>query len=75
MGLNQIAAQEVPIEIRVVNPPTVGQLKEMEPRQMFWVRAQGYIGKWDPMACCKLVIISLFSHLQNVDDDSHLPHS
>ena len=50
MGLNQIAAQEVPIEIRVVNPPTVGQMKEMEPRQMFWVRAKGYIGKWDPMA-------------------------
>lgn len=50
VGLNQIAAQEVPVEIKVVNPPTLGQLKKMEPRQMFWVRAQGYIGKRDPMA-------------------------
>ncbi|XP_025119147.1 acyl-coenzyme A thioesterase 8 isoform X2 [Bubalus bubalis] len=45
VGLNRIAAQEVPIEIKVVNPPTPSQLKKMEPKQMFWVRARGYIGK------------------------------
>lgn len=45
VGLNRIAAQEVPIEIKVVNPPTLSQLRSMEPKQMFWVRARGYIGK------------------------------
>lgn len=45
VGLNRIAAQEVPIEIKMVNPPTLSQLQNMEPKQMFWVRARGYIGK------------------------------
>lgn len=45
VGLNRIAAQEVPIEIKVVNPPTLSQLRSMEPKQMFWVRARGYIGR------------------------------
>jgi acyl-CoA thioesterase 8 len=44
VGLNRIAAQDVPIEVKLVNPPTVGQLQRMEPKQMFWVRARGYIG-------------------------------
>lgn len=48
MGLNRIAAQEVPIEIKVVNPSTPSQLKKMEPKQMFWVRARGCIGKRTP---------------------------
>ncbi|XP_020742820.1 acyl-coenzyme A thioesterase 8 [Odocoileus virginianus] len=64
VGLNQIAAQEVPIEIKVVNPPTLGQLKEMEPRQMFWVRAQGYIGEGDmKMHCCVAAYISDYAFL------------
>lgn len=45
VGLNRIAAQEVPIEIKLVNPPTLNQLQTLEPKQMFWVRARGYIGK------------------------------
>lgn len=45
VGLNRVAAQEVPIEIKVVNPPTLTQLQALEPKQMFWVRARGYIGK------------------------------
>lgn len=45
VGLNRIAAQEVPIEIKLVNPPTLSQLQTLEPKQMFWVRARGYIGK------------------------------
>lgn len=45
VGLNRIAAQEVPIEIKLVNPPTPSQLQTLEPKQMFWVRARGYIGK------------------------------
>lgn len=46
VGLNRIAAQEVPIEIKIVNPPSrLSQLPTLEPKQMFWVRARGYIGK------------------------------
>lgn len=45
VGLNRIAAREVPIEIKLVNPPTLTQLQTLEPKQMFWVRARGYIGK------------------------------
>lgn len=48
VGLNRIAAKEVPIEIKPVNPPTLSQLQSMEPKQMFWVRARGYIGKRTP---------------------------
>nr|KAF6470653.1 acyl-CoA thioesterase 8 [Molossus molossus] len=44
VGLNRIAAQDVPIEIKLVNPPTPSQMQNMEPKQMFWVRARGYIG-------------------------------
>lgn len=45
VGLNRIAARDVPIEIKLVNPPTLNQLQTLEPKQMFWVRARGYIGK------------------------------
>ncbi|PNI59808.1 ACOT8 isoform 5 [Pan troglodytes] len=44
LALNRIAAQEVPIEIKPVNPSPLSQLQRMEPKQMFWVRARGYIG-------------------------------
>lgn len=45
VGLNRIAAKEVPIEIRPVKPPALNQLQSLEPKQMFWVRARGHIGK------------------------------
>lgn len=48
VGLNRIAAREVPIEIKLVNPPSLNQLQTLEPKQMFWVRARGYIGKGTP---------------------------
>lgn len=48
VGLNRIAARDVPIEIKLVNPPSPSQLQNMEPKHMFWVRAQGYIGKRPP---------------------------
>lgn len=48
MGLNRIAAKEVPIEIRPVKPPALNQLQSLEPKQMFWVRARGHIGKRTP---------------------------
>lgn len=49
VGLNRITAKEVPIEIKVVNPHSRNQLQKMEPRQMFWVRSRGYIGKKTPV--------------------------
>ncbi|XP_006051418.1 acyl-coenzyme A thioesterase 8 isoform X1 [Bubalus kerabau] len=71
VGLNRIAAQEVPIEIKVVNPPTPSQLKKMEPKQMFWVRARGYIGEGDmKMHCCVAAYISDFAFLGT----AMLPH-
>ncbi|KAB1262306.1 Acyl-coenzyme A thioesterase 8 [Camelus dromedarius] len=64
VGLNRIAAQEVPIEIKLVNPPTLGQMQSMEPRQMFWVRARGYIGEGDiKMHCCVAAYISDYAFL------------
>uniref|UniRef100_A0A8B9Y496 Acyl-coenzyme A thioesterase 8 n=1 Tax=Bos mutus grunniens TaxID=30521 RepID=A0A8B9Y496_BOSMU len=71
VGLNRIAAQEVPIEIKVVNPSTPSQLKKMEPKQMFWVRARGYIGEGDmKMHCCVAAYISDFAFLGT----AMLPH-
>ncbi|XP_064132219.1 acyl-coenzyme A thioesterase 8 isoform X2 [Loxodonta africana] len=64
VGLNRIAAQEVPIEIRVINPPTLSQLQRLEPKQMFWVRARGYIGEGDiKMHCCVAAYISDYAFL------------
>ncbi|XP_023576473.1 acyl-coenzyme A thioesterase 8 isoform X2 [Octodon degus] len=64
VGLNRIAAQEVPIEIKLVNPPTVSQLQRMEPKQMFWVRARGFIGEGDiKMHCCVAAYISDYAFL------------
>ncbi|XP_012495948.1 PREDICTED: acyl-coenzyme A thioesterase 8 [Propithecus coquereli] len=59
--LNRIAAREVPIEIKPVNSPTLNQL---EPKQMFWVRARGYIGEGDiKMHCCVAAYISDYAFL------------
>ncbi|XP_004698080.1 acyl-coenzyme A thioesterase 8 isoform X1 [Echinops telfairi] len=64
LGLNRIAAQEVPIDIKVVNPPTVNQLDHLEAKQMFWVRARGYIGEGDmKMHCCVAAYISDYAFL------------
>ncbi|KAK7827817.1 hypothetical protein U0070_019641 [Myodes glareolus] len=65
VGLNRIAAQEVPIEIKMVNPPSqLSQLRTLEPKQMFWVRARGYIGEGDiKMHCCVAAYISDYAFL------------
>lgn len=44
-GLNKILADEVPIEIKPVNPPDFYRRVAMEPKTLFWVRARGHIGK------------------------------
>lgn len=43
-GLNKILADEVPIEIKPVNPPDFYRRVAMEPKTLFWVRARGHIG-------------------------------
>ncbi|XP_004618803.1 acyl-coenzyme A thioesterase 8 [Sorex araneus] len=64
VGLNRMAAQEVPIEIRVVSPPALRQLQDLAPKQMFWVRAQGHIGDGDiKMHCCVAAYISDYAFL------------
>ncbi|PNI59805.1 ACOT8 isoform 1 [Pan troglodytes] len=64
LALNRIAAQEVPIEIKPVNPSPLSQLQRMEPKQMFWVRARGYIGEGDmKMHCCVAAYISDYAFL------------
>lgn len=44
-GLRRILAQEVPIEMKPVNPPDFFHQSSQEPKQLVWVRAKGYIGK------------------------------
>ncbi|XP_014920916.1 acyl-coenzyme A thioesterase 8 isoform X4 [Acinonyx jubatus] len=64
VGLNRIAAKEVPIEIKLVNPPILSQLQSKEPKQMFWVRARGHIGEGDmKMHCCVAAYISDYAFL------------
>lgn len=42
--LHKIQAEDVPIEIKPVNPPDKFQLKAQKPKQLLWVRARGHIG-------------------------------
>ncbi|XP_065129098.1 acyl-coenzyme A thioesterase 8 isoform X2 [Paramisgurnus dabryanus] len=42
-GLNKILADEVPIEIKPINPPDFYRRTAMEPKKLFWVRARGHI--------------------------------
>lgn len=46
-GLNKLLANEVPIEIKPVNPPHFYRITAAEPRKLFWVRARGHIGNMD----------------------------
>ncbi|XP_037020515.2 acyl-coenzyme A thioesterase 8 isoform X2 [Artibeus jamaicensis] len=71
IGLNRIAAQDMPIEIKPVNVVTLHQLQNTEPKQMFWVRARGYIGEGDfKMHCCVAAYISDYAFL----DTALLPY-
>ncbi|XP_053901355.1 acyl-coenzyme A thioesterase 8 [Malaclemys terrapin pileata] len=64
LGLNKILAQEVPIEIKPVNPPEILCQLSQEPKQLFWVRARGYIGECDmKLHCCVAAYISDFAFL------------
>uniref|UniRef100_A0A8C3WJ60 Acyl-coenzyme A thioesterase 8 n=1 Tax=Catagonus wagneri TaxID=51154 RepID=A0A8C3WJ60_9CETA len=75
VGLNRTAAQEVSIEIKLVSPSTLRQLQSMEPKQMFWVRALGYIGEGDmKMHCCVAAYISDYAFLGTALLPHHWQH-
>ncbi|XP_063816555.1 acyl-coenzyme A thioesterase 8 [Pseudophryne corroboree] len=71
LGLNKILAQDVPIEIKPINPPDMFHRMPQEPRKMFWVRAKGFIGPGDMrLHCCVAAYISDYSFLET----AQLPH-
>uniref|UniRef100_A0A663E8Y5 Acyl-coenzyme A thioesterase 8 n=1 Tax=Aquila chrysaetos chrysaetos TaxID=223781 RepID=A0A663E8Y5_AQUCH len=62
--LNKIQAEDVPIDIKPVNPPDIFCLEPQEPKQLFWVRARGYIGETDmKVHCCVAAYISDYAFL------------
>ncbi|XP_072734895.1 acyl-coenzyme A thioesterase 8 isoform X1 [Ciconia boyciana] len=62
--LNKIQAEDVPIDIKPVNPPDIFRLEPQEPKQFFWVRARGYIGETDmKVHCCVAAYISDYAFL------------
>ncbi|NXF61224.1 ACOT8 thioesterase, partial [Ciccaba nigrolineata] len=62
--LNKIQAEDVPIDIKPVNPPNMFCLEAQEPKQLFWVRARGYIGETDmKVHCCVAAYISDYAFL------------
>ncbi|XP_067287587.1 acyl-coenzyme A thioesterase 8 [Pseudorasbora parva] len=64
LGLNKILADEVPIEIKPVNPPDFFRRVAMEPKKLFWVRARGHIGPGDmKLHCCVAAYVSDYAFL------------
>eukprot|EP00076_Gallus_gallus_P047334 XP_417475.3 acyl-coenzyme A thioesterase 8 [Gallus gallus] len=62
--LNKIQAEDVPIDIKPVNPPDIFCAQPQEPKQFFWVRARGYIGETDmKVHCCVAAYISDYAFL------------
>uniref|UniRef100_A0A8C0E6F1 Acyl-CoA thioesterase 8 n=1 Tax=Bubo bubo TaxID=30461 RepID=A0A8C0E6F1_BUBBB len=62
--LNKIQAEDVPIDIKPVNPPNMFCSEAQEPKQLFWVRARGYIGETDmKVHCCVAAYISDYAFL------------
>ncbi|XP_078031276.1 acyl-coenzyme A thioesterase 8 [Epinephelus lanceolatus] len=63
-GLNKLLANEVPIEIKPVNPPHFYRHAASEPKKLFWVRARGYIGEGNmKLHCCVAAYVSDFAFL------------
>ncbi|XP_034724418.1 acyl-coenzyme A thioesterase 8 [Etheostoma cragini] len=63
-GLNKLLANEVPIEIKPINPPHFYRLAAREPKMLFWVRARGYIGEGNmKLHCCVAAYVSDFAFL------------
>lgn len=63
-GLNKLLANEVPIEIKPVNPPHFYRLSAAEPKKLFWVRARGHIGEGNmKLHCCVAAYVSDYAFL------------
>lgn len=63
-GLNKLLANEVPIEIKPVSPPTFYRAFATEPKMTFWVRARGFIGEGNmKLHCCVAAYVSDYAFL------------
>ncbi|XP_008291715.1 acyl-coenzyme A thioesterase 8 [Stegastes partitus] len=63
-GLNKLLANEVPIEIKPINPSSFYRMTPSEPRRLFWGRARGYIGEGNmKLHCCVAAYVSDFALL------------
>ncbi|XP_029990545.1 acyl-coenzyme A thioesterase 8 [Sphaeramia orbicularis] len=63
-GLNKLLANEVPIEIKPVSPPTFYRFAATEPKMVFWVRARGHIGEGNmKLHCCVAAYVSDYAFL------------
>ncbi|KAK0156370.1 Acyl-coenzyme A thioesterase 8 [Merluccius polli] len=63
-GFNRVLANEVPIEVRPVNPLQFSREVTTEPKRMFWVRARGHIGEGNmKLHGCVAAYISDYSFL------------
>ncbi|XP_028301763.1 acyl-coenzyme A thioesterase 8 [Gouania willdenowi] len=64
IGLNKLLAEEVPIEIKPINPQHFYTLVPAEPKKMFWVRARGHIGEGNmKLHCCVAAYVSDYAFL------------
>ncbi|NXG51667.1 ACOT8 thioesterase, partial [Psilopogon haemacephalus] len=62
--LHKIQAEDVPIDIKPVNPPDKFHMESQEPKQLLWVRARGHIGETDmKVHCCVAAYISDYAFL------------
>ncbi|XP_022049956.1 acyl-coenzyme A thioesterase 8 [Acanthochromis polyacanthus] len=63
-GLNKLLANEVPIEIKPINPASFYRFAPSEPRRLFWGRARGHIGEGNTkLHCCVAAYVSDFALL------------
>ncbi|NXR15003.1 ACOT8 thioesterase, partial [Semnornis frantzii] len=62
--LHKVQAEDVPIEIKPVDPPDKFHVEAREPKQLLWVRARGHIGEMDrKVHCCVAAYISDYAFL------------
>ncbi|KAK9528538.1 hypothetical protein VZT92_012691 [Zoarces viviparus] len=58
-NLNKLLANEVPIEMKPVNPSHSFRRAAREPKRLFWVRARGHIGEGNmKLHCCVAAYVS-----------------
>ncbi|XP_069570976.1 acyl-coenzyme A thioesterase 8 [Brachyistius frenatus] len=63
-GLNKLLANEVPVEIKPVNPANFQRLNAAGPRRLFWARARGHIGEGNmKLHSCVAAYVSDFALL------------